>query len=114
MRLRRCLPGLRRQSSRDKTATGTLEAEILEAVAAVAAHLTHAGRSTLEPGDQLSKQRVELFLLGQGQYGQNTLLVRDMAVNRLVDHALAGIGERDQLAAAVGGIGATLDQTGAF
>jgi hypothetical protein len=74
MRLRRCLPGLRRQSSRDKTATGTLEAEILEAVAAVAAHLTHAGRSTLEPGDQLSKQRVELFLLGQGQYGQNTLV----------------------------------------
>ena len=37
-----------------------------------------------------------------------------MAADRLVDHALAGIGERDQLAAAVIGVGSALYEAGAF
>ncbi len=37
-----------------------------------------------------------------------------MAAERLVDHALAHVGQRDQFAAAVVGIGATLYELGAF
>ena len=52
-----------------------------------------------EAGDQLFEQRVEFFLFGPGQHRQHALLVRDMAADGVVDDTLAGIGERDELAA---------------
>ena len=63
---------------------------------------------TSKPGDQFPEQGVELFLLSGGEYQQEPHLVRPMAIDRFVDHAPAGVGERDQLAAAVVRIEATL------
>jgi hypothetical protein len=50
----------------------------------------------LKPRDQLLQQRVERFLLGLGQRQQEPLLVGDMAAERVVDHALAWVGQHNQ------------------
>ena len=56
-------------------------------------------------GDQLLEERVERFLLGLGQRQQEPLLVGDMAADRLVDQTLARVGQHDQFAATVLGVG---------
>jgi hypothetical protein len=50
--------------------------------------------ATLKPGHQLLEQRAERFLLGGESVRQQPYLHRDNTADRLVDHALAGIGER--------------------
>ena len=69
---------------------------------------------TLKPGDQFPQERVERLLLGLGQRQQETLLVGDMAADRLVDQALARVSEDNQFAATILGIGAAHHEPGAW
>jgi hypothetical protein len=67
-----------------------------------------------KPSDQLLEQCVEAFPFRKSKRRQDSLLVRDMAAERFVNPALAYLGKRDQLTAAVVGIGTALDEPGAL
>jgi hypothetical protein len=66
-----------------------------------------------KPSDQLLEQCVEAFLFRKSKRRQDSLLVRDTAAERFVNPALGYLGKRDQLTAAVVGIGTALDEPGA-
>jgi hypothetical protein len=69
---------------------------------------------TLKAGEQFLEQRAERLLLGLGQRQQESLLIGDMAADRLVDRALAWVSEHNQFAATVLGIGAAHHEPGAW